>query len=446
MRVRSPSPLLLLGGLVLAGLSALPARGDLDVTLRNGDIVRGTLEPATEVETFHIDLPRGARLKVVAKGRKTSARPRPPVVRLRLTDRYGVTVPGDVARNGRSSAKISGYDVPASASYAVEVRGDGFALGDYSLSVRWKTPRKYRWRDRDTSQGFQNLDFGADAGAAVVFTAKAAKGSVAKPVVTQLVRLDGATEIPVKTYTFPLDPGPVFVGEATIRDTGDHRLKLRDGGGASAGSTAVTVPPDAVERLTPVQLALGAPFDGPPASGLLPIGDGVFVGPERLEFGRLVNVVLPFDLAKLPEGTGALRVVRRESTGLFTVLDAGALVIDAAGGRVTAPVPGGGSYGAFRLVPPPKPTSVTPFGGAVAGGYTITLGGSDFRDARDEHGDRWLAVTLDGEVVNVTVTSVSPTLVAFTAPSHVYGKVTWGVLDRETGVQGQLPSESFEYR
>jgi len=100
----------------------------------------------------------------------------------------------------------------------------------------------------------------------------------------------------------------------------------------------------------------------------------------------------------------------------------------------------------FRLVPPPDPTSLTPFIGQLTGGFTMTLGGSNFRDARDPLGDRWLQVTIDGVPVDVEILSISSTLVSFITPAHVPGRVTFGIFDRETGLLGELPSNTFQYR
>ena len=50
------------------------------------------------------------------------------------------------------------------------------------------------------------------------------------------------------------------------------------------------------------------------------------------------------------------------------------------------------------------------------------------------------------EVVDVQITFVSPTLVGFVAPPHPEGRVTFGIRDRETGLIGELPSDSFWYQ
>lgn len=481
---------------LLVSLAAFHAtRADLDVDVRNGDRIVGTIDPVGEVETYRFALPKGAKLKITAKGKKTRARPSPPRVRLRLLDRYGRDVSGDSVKNGSSSARVRGFVAPESGAYAVEVRGDAFRVGDYSLTLKWKTSKRLRFKNVDTSAGLQELDFAADAGALIDVTAKGRKSSDSRPVVFQLLRVDGQQTETVKTFTFPPTPERVHHVEADIRDTGDHRLIVRDGGGfggptdvtlkiatekgvrdvdvtdalvgdvpagfavshtllvdAAGAATpandvpALTIPADAVPRLRPIQLGAGDAFDGPASSGLLPIGDAVYVGPERVQFDRLVDIVLPYDPAKLPEGTDWLRVVRLDSTGLHSVLSAQSVVADEAAQTASCPIAQGGLYGAFRLVPPPKPTSITPQVGSPSGFFPVVIGGTSFRTDTDPDGKTYLQITLDGEVVPVKITYVSSTLIGFEAPPHGFGKVTFGVRDRETGVVVELASNSFTYQ
>ena len=84
--------------------------------------------------------------------------------------------------------------------------------------------------------------------------------------------------------------------------------------------------------------------------------------------------------------------------------------------------------------------------GALVGGYTITLGGTGYRDDVDGQGEYWLQPTMDGEPIDAQIVSISPTQFVFVAPAHPPGRVTFGVLDRETGVLTELPADTFEYR
>jgi hypothetical protein len=376
---------------------------------------------------------------------------------------------------------------------AAELRGDGFREGDYRFSLDWKTPRRLRFKNLDTSEGLQELDFAAEEGTEVDVKAKARKKSASRPVVFQLLRLEGDDSSTVKTFTFPTDPQKTHVVAADILQTGDHRLIVRDGGGfggptdvtvklktltgkraidvtddvlepppagveivstilvdADGGATpdgvpALSIPRNAVARLSPIQLGVGDEFEGPDGRGLLPVGPGIYVGPESVEFDRLIEVTVPFDRDAFPGTTSELRIVRLEFTGLRTVLDAQSVVVDDDSESAACPIFRGGMYGAFRLVPPPSLTSVTPFSGSTTGGFTVTLGGENFRDARDENGDRYLQITRDGTVIDVEIIAITPTLVSFVAPAYVSGKVTWGVHDRETDLDGQLPVDSFLY-
>ncbi len=430
MRVRSLLPL----ALVALSFGALPSRADLEVRLQNGDRVVGTIDPPGEVEVYRFELPRGAALKVTAKGRKTRPRPDAPHVRLRLLGRFDQEISGPFLKNKTRSARIRGFVAPESGPYALEVRGDGFRKGDYSLSLVWKTARKHKFKDLDTSEGIQELDFAADAGARIDVKAKARRGSASRPVVFQLLRVEGDATSIVKTFTFPVDGGRTHEVTAEILRTGDHRLIVRDAGGVGgptdvvlkmktkkahravivtddqldpppggvdilatilvdaaggatpAGVPALTVPRDALPRLRAVQLGAGDPFAGPGGQGLLPAGPGIYVGPESVEFARLVELSVPYDDEKFPEGMSELRIVRLESTGLHAVLDASSVVVDADAGSASIAIGRGGMYAAFRLVPPPRPTSVTPFAAHQFGGYPVTLGGTAFRDARDAFG------------------------------------------------------------
>ncbi len=478
--------------LICLSAAASGESAGVEVALLNGDRVRGTIFPATQVETFDFVLPRGARLKVVAKPKKTRSRTTPPPLSLRLLDRFGRDVGADSIENGGKKARVTGFEVEESGVHYLKLGGDRFDIGDYTLVLAWKSPKKFKQKGVDTSEGIQNIDFAADSGAVLVIKAKASKNSPALPVVTDLVRIEDGREILVHTFAFPPRPTATFKATTGIVIGGDHRLKLRDGGGIGGpvdvslklkkssrrrdvrltddrldvppsdvrivatvlidddggegppGAPIVKVPVNAVSKLTPVQIGVGDPFDGPERSGLLPAGDTVFVGPTHLEFDFAVDVELPFNASGFAGDTSNLRVQLRDETGLTTPIFS--FVVDANRSVVTAEVRRGGTVGAFRLLPPPAPTSLTPFIGQLTGGYTMSLGGSNFRDERDAFGELWLQVTIDGEAVETEILSISPTLISFIVPPHLPGRVTYGILDRETGLIGELASNSFQYR
>jgi len=380
------SRLVLVGAPLLVCLAAVASgdSGDLEVALLNGDRVRGTIFPATQVETFDVVLPRGARLDVVAKPKRTGPRPTPPALSVRLLDSLGRDVGGDAVENSGKKGRISKFDVAESGVHHIEVSGDRFGIGDYTLSLKWKSQKKFKEKGVDTSQGIRPIDFAADSSSVLVIKAKASKGSPALPVVTELVRVEDGREIVVHTFTFPPRPTGTFKATTGIAIGGDHRLKLRDGGGvggpvdvtlklkgakrrrsvrltddqlgvppsdvrivatvlidndggeAPPEAPLVKLPIDALSKLTPVQIGIGDPFDGPDGSGLLPTGSTVFVGPTHLEFDRQDDVDVPFDADAFGGDTSDLRVQLRDETGLTSTIHS--FTIDTDRSVVTAEV------------------------------------------------------------------------------------------------------------
>ncbi len=480
---------------------ATTAVADLDVGVRNGDKIRATIFPESEVETYRVDLPRGAVLSVSGKPKKTGDRRFPPDLRMRLLDPVGRDITGDHLRVRGKRTTLTGFEAPTTGRYAIEVRGDGFDVGDYLLSVTWRAPRKVKRKRIDLDGGATTdlVDVVADADSTLKIQVVASRKSAVLPRVVEVVRLPSggeSDETVVREYSVPSKLAKKHKVDATVRTTGEFRIRAADGiagggqvdvkvtvrpgvakrsvrltdaevgtvplgtsilstvlldaaGGVTAGDSArVEVPLGGLSRLTTVRVGLGPAFDGPPGTGLLPAGPGVFVGPEFLEFDRLADIVVPFDPdafdgAPLSE----MRVVRIDAAGLHTVLAAGAVIVDEATSTARVPIGRGGRYAAFHLVPPPAPTSLTPFAGDLVGGYPITLGGSGFRDLRDAvTGASLLAILLDGQPVAVQITAVTPTLLTFTAPPHAAGRVTFGVRDPETGLVGTLPPTTFLYR
>ena len=79
--------------LVLALCAGL-ARAAVEVEVGNADKITGTLSPATEVETFHFRVPRGALVTVKAKAAKKG-----PSLHVELTDTHDAGLGmGDLVR------------------------------------------------------------------------------------------------------------------------------------------------------------------------------------------------------------------------------------------------------------------------------------------------------------------------------------------------------------
>ncbi len=490
--MRRPVLLCVLAALVPAAV----ALADLTVTVRNRDRVTASLVPPREVERYRLDVPAGARLRAVASPRPTADRRRPPDLRMRVLDPIGYDRTGSAVKLRNGAARLSGFVAESTGLYTFEVRGDGVSVGDYTFSARWTAASHRKQKAVPLSAAPTDVRFSAVAGSGVFLSARATKGSATRPYIAELVReLPGGGTTVVKTFSPPGGSLQAAVVKMRVDETGDYsfrvvtvenadgpadlglrvdpervrrrRLRATDAvlpappagvvitetvfveqaGGATAESgPRFALAADAVLRATAVEFGTAPAFDGPPLSGLLPAGAPVFVGPEALQYGRLSDVFVPYDTTLFGADTSSLRVVRRDASGQLTVLDAGSLVPDAADGTVKARIGRGGTYGAFRLVPAPQPTSITPFYGPAAGGTTVSIAGTGFRTERDGTGAFVVEVLVDGVASGAAVVGVTPTFVTFVTPPHAAGDVTFAVRDRETALSGALAVGSFEYQ
>ena len=477
-------------------VSAGVASADLEADLANGDRVTGTISPRTEVESFRFDLPAGSRLSVSARPKSVRARPFPPAVSLELRDpdrRYMA----DVAEQRGRSASIKGLEITRTGTYTLELRGDGFDVGDYRLSVKWKPIRKWKFKELSLADGGADIPFSGDRDALLRFDFRAAKKSAAEPWATQI--LDDEQNV---LFQFEAPTGPRHkLKETRLIRTGDFVLRVvdRQGNGAARGvlqlkpprsgrrSVGLTVndlgvvpddidvvatlladaggaqgsgegsrDPDAdrialavdegvFKKLVALQIGFAPAMISPPQTGLLPAGRTIYAGPDGVVFPQTLTLTIPFDVEAFPTGTAALRVVRRDPSGSYLTLPAGNIQVDGAAGTLTFPAGRTGTYAAHRLVPAPQPDSVFPFRGNDDGGYEISIFGSQLRDFNLSDGKHVLALTINGVATEAAVQRVDPVFVTFVAPASQAGFVTFGVLDRETGLLSELPVNSFEY-
>ena len=161
---------------------AATAQAGLDVSIRNGDTVRGTLLPATETETFRFVCPQGAKIAVSAGARGTPMR-----VAATLVDPDDVVAAGAAGRRARLRGLAA-----ASGEFRVDVSSaDGTTTGDYTLAVRWRSPRTFTRTLAVAADSSADLAFAADAGARVTFTVAPARGSAAVPFVARVRAEDG---------------------------------------------------------------------------------------------------------------------------------------------------------------------------------------------------------------------------------------------------------------
>jgi hypothetical protein len=94
--------------------------------------------------------------------------------------------------------------------------------------------------------------------------------------------------------------------------------------------------------------------------------------------------------------------------------------------------------GAFRRVPPPAVTSIDPTVGSSAGGFPITITGSNFRPGR-------MAIRIQHFQVPVLPTETTETSITFTSPPYTPGDTAIGVLDVDTQLFADLRFDQFEY-
>ena len=219
-----------LSSALLVAVLAVPASPSVDIDLQNGSSVVGSLDPIGAPDSFRIEVPAGAVLRVKAKGRREG-----PVVGVRITDAAQAEVETEGLRLTRTG--VSGK-VPllGGGSYLVEVTArEDSAPGDYKLNVRWKSPRRFTEAPpADTAGG--TVPFRADAGAKVKATVKAARGS---SVVPQIVRITGPDEY---VLDVPDDSPAKRPGDAlrkvVVPATGDYVVHYVDSAAAGGAVKA----------------------------------------------------------------------------------------------------------------------------------------------------------------------------------------------------------------
>ena len=156
----------------------------------------------------------------------------------------------------------------------------------------------------------------------------------------------------------------------------------------------------------PVVLLNGFELKGPLGAG------GPAPKPEVTEIpgGFLVRGSVPSGIP-----AGAFNVIARTGTGQVDV-----------------------AADAFERVPPPKADDIDPRVGSAAGGYPVTITGSNFIPGQ-------IGILIDGADVPVQITAQTTTSVTFTAPPRAPEFVTFGVRDSITQLTDNLTLNSFEY-
>lgn len=392
----------LVAAVVLAALVASPAPralADVDVAIRSGDRVAGTLSPADEVETFRALLPQDALLSVSVKGRKPRGGAAPVVTFRVLGPNDAEALPFQPTKG--TGAKVRNHRVETTGVHKIEVKGDGANAGDYQLTVSWTSPKKFGISG-DLSGGPFSTAFDADVGASSTFQVKA-RGPGVEPVLTEI--RDAADSV-VFTFTPPADgaashkagnvPLPdggrytlvvggvggtvtgaitvkppkagkraVVITDAKIGDAGGEREAVGEVVGPEGGTVGVEGTSLAIEGATvevpqgslpsPTAIIVATSADVTPGAGQIPAGPAVYFGPEGLTFPASAPalVTLPFDAALSGGNAANVRVRVRDAKGKVKELtfDAPYPLVDLVEGKVTFPVSHFSSYQAFVVVP-----------------------------------------------------------------------------------------------
>ena len=392
--------------LTAAAASIATALADVDLVVRSGDKVASVLDAGGEVEQFRFTCPAGAVISVKAKSAKKG-----PSLRARA-------IAPDETQLGEgtgTSASVTGATALVSGEYIAEVTAaDGTSGTAYSVSIAWKSPKKFGAAPTLDPGGESQLNFAGEAGASATLSVKKGKRSAAVPLVQSLTGPDGdVTIVPGASVTVVLPatgdytmtfadsgaaggavnaavkvktpksakrtlglgasgtpPGTALLDALTIGPAGGTAAADLDG---PIAGTSVTVPPGALSQATSLLIGTTSVIatNAPGVSA----GPAIFLGPEGLSFAPAqAQVTIPFDASFFTEGTSALRVYTRAADGTITEITG--FTIDAVASTVSFAVSHFSTFEvrrAFPLVERPQPA--TPAIGTIHLGKTAAVGG-----------------------------------------------------------------------
>lgn len=398
--------------LATTALVALAAAtlADVNIQAQNGDKIFGTFNPAGETETFRVHLPEGAKLTVIAKGKRTKERRDKPGVTLQLfAPESDTPIVTDRLKQTKGGAKLRGFEAPETGVYRVVLTGDGSTVGDYLCKLKWKSPKVYKING-DTTDDDIEVTFFADAGSTAKFLVKRAGGGKAVPRLDNVFAVEGDFD---EDFEFPdNDRVTKHKGNFVLTDTGEYLLTVTDDGfdggrtsgkivvkqaktkrkvelttekiGASkaGGDLAVgnVIGPDggeielfeftegALEEVIlevpegaldlPTALIAGSASEvfAPPEQedDLQGAGPSVFFGPEGTTFAVPVTVTIPFD-PDAADDASEVRVVRRDGDGTTGIIDPDDGDVDTDNGTVSFPT---SHFTAFRAFVPRRPAAI----------------------------------------------------------------------------------------
>ncbi len=387
------------GTAVIAVLAlASAASADVDLPVGNGDLVTGTFDPPSEVETFRFRAPTLATLTVAVKGKKARGGTAVPAARFRVLNESDVEVGASVIVTTPTGAKMSNVELSGTGEYRVLVSCSNSVAGDYQLQIAWKTRTSLVY-DSTVDAGFTVLGFGADAGSVPTVSVSVPKGSAAGP---RLVRIEGGAFLQAAGVPAPGTTKFKFKG-AALPVTENYSCFLTDQGGAGGGAfhavvklklpkalrrkisltssvlgslgngstfargglvgqgggivgiddtsgtpidgASVSVPGDALSSPTVIVIGTGSPIPG--SGGNVASGPTVVFGPDGLSFAQDATITIPFDPAMIEAGgSGSLQVYTRNKKGKVSLVTA-PLTVDLVAGTVSFPSSHFSAYRAF---------------------------------------------------------------------------------------------------
>ena len=403
-------------GLLAAAPTPPVARADAVIDVGSGDAVTGTFLPADEAETYRFVVPAGAKLSLVAQGKKKRGATTPTVhVVLRDPSHADLTAAPGLLKPIPGGGKVTNLRISKSGRHTAALTAN--VTGDYAFSAKWTNPPKPPKATLTfaTQSETQTVTFAAGAGTKATFAVAAGKGSQSLPRLVRVAMKDGS-------WTSQ-DFAPLANATAkshTVRNVvlggagGDYVLTVSESS-ATPGAASATIkltPPKVKARkvnLTTKQtggspvnnfakggvvgpaggsVEVADPFDPTPLDGasveipsgalanpvvivvstansLDPAGDGqsagpaVNFGPDGLQFkqaqGGQVLVTIPFDLDDYGGDTSAIDVFVKDSKGKVSLVEPkSSYVIDVNAGTVTFPVSHFSTYQAFGPARPSR--------------------------------------------------------------------------------------------
>ncbi len=364
MHPRRNASLLLALALALAAPAAVAAnRG---VTAAGGDSFASAIGFAGDVDCYVLDLPLGGVLSATVTPAKGSGFA--PAIEVRRPDGTPADVAGFVKVAGSGKLSLKNVPVGLEGRWAVCVAGQGTSTGAYTVSFKTKAPKKAVDKGLDVPTGTDVLcEATGDTGALLSFTVAQKSG----PSLADVQVLDPEGTVVPATI---LHKGSKWSAKGVPLASGFGNYAVRLTGGVGPGSVDCTVGVKFLKH-TALKVALGPEprvTDVQPRGGIAGVPVTVtgteFQSGARVFFGD--GEASPVAVAPAGDSLTCDAASGTQSDDGLTI----ALDVQNPDGQV------GSFAAAFAYLGVPGPDSVSPGVSPLAGGVTITITGSRFRD------------------------------------------------------------------